>query len=395
MQLKMASDSDINNLPLLMIPYKTRQMLSCLLNTKKIIPSDGPDKLPRDWRGLASLVGISSQEAGSIHQCSNKTDKVLEIWQRNGSPTVGQLLEFLQRLDRFDVHDDVIDDLRKHISRGELTVNQPAFEGGQVAIKHNDIISNEDVYVPITIDDDEGYEQHYDAFVLYADEDREFVEEMINRLGGMFQICTKEKLLPSHSTEYAPVAQLISQRCQYIILVYSPAFLRSPANTFYRDYAQAISIESRNRVFEHKLIPIVYQHCELPVHLKYYTNLKYTTSATFNFWDKLKQSLRQHRIVPSFRLDGATSSRSALNIVELTNSNNLANSHNLATEFRSESHFFRTPDHSIVPNGHDSNSARSEDTLSWSGDYSQASDGVERMKNLGRRFMKVLKRKKT
>lgn len=67
-------------------------------------------------------------------------------------------------------------------------VNQPAFEGGQVAIKHNDIISNEDVYVPITIDDDEGYEQHYDAFVLYADEDREFVEEMINRLGGMFQV---------------------------------------------------------------------------------------------------------------------------------------------------------------------------------------------------------------
>lgn len=44
------------------------------------------------------------------------------------------------------------------------------------------------MYVPITIDDDEGYEQHYDAFVLYADEDREFVEEMINRLGGMFQV---------------------------------------------------------------------------------------------------------------------------------------------------------------------------------------------------------------
>ena len=46
--IKMVDDTDIiQSLPLSCLPLKTRELLSFLLDTPKIIPNDGPDKLPR------------------------------------------------------------------------------------------------------------------------------------------------------------------------------------------------------------------------------------------------------------------------------------------------------------------------------------------------------------
>lgn len=45
--MKDDTDTYIQSLPLSCLPIKTRELLSCLLDTPKIIPNDGPDKLPR------------------------------------------------------------------------------------------------------------------------------------------------------------------------------------------------------------------------------------------------------------------------------------------------------------------------------------------------------------
>lgn len=64
----------------------------------------------RDWRGLATLVNISAEIANSF-ESRDKTAKVIEYWiqKRDGTATVGQLLEYLQRLDRYDAFDDFMD----------------------------------------------------------------------------------------------------------------------------------------------------------------------------------------------------------------------------------------------------------------------------------------------
>ncbi|XP_059047813.1 myeloid differentiation primary response protein MyD88-B-like, partial [Achroia grisella] len=130
----------------------------------------------------------------------------------------------------------------------------------------------------------------------------------------VLQLCTILDLDPGHETPYAPVAQLISERCYRIILVYSPAFLSSRANSFYTDYAQAVGIESKQR----NIIPIIYRPCRLPVNLTYYHKLIYQPDkwAPYDFWEKLSESLRQVQIP---RANGMCSSTSTLDITEMSN----------------------------------------------------------------------------
>lgn len=71
----------------------------------------------RDWRGLASLVNISSELESTIWHYNDKTGKVLELWMQSRAGTVGELLEHLIALDRFDVYDDIIDSIREHNQR--------------------------------------------------------------------------------------------------------------------------------------------------------------------------------------------------------------------------------------------------------------------------------------
>lgn len=64
----------------------------------------------RDWRGLASLVNITVEEASSLNECQNKTATILTKWQgfNDGTATVGRLLVYLQILDRYDIYEDLL-----------------------------------------------------------------------------------------------------------------------------------------------------------------------------------------------------------------------------------------------------------------------------------------------
>lgn len=57
------------------------------------------------------MANISAEVAANVELQTDRTAKVLDIWMNDNNKTayVGFLLEYLQRLDRYDVYDDCIE----------------------------------------------------------------------------------------------------------------------------------------------------------------------------------------------------------------------------------------------------------------------------------------------
>ncbi|XP_026329711.1 myeloid differentiation primary response protein MyD88-like [Hyposmocoma kahamanoa] len=315
------SEVNFSQVQLSSLTYEAQQALSYLLDSQKLLLSEGPDKLPRDWRGLACLLNISTEITNSFE--SNKTAKVISYWARraDGTATVGRLLDYVQRIDRYDVFDDFMD----LWSNGQLVVNQPKPFPNNIIAKREDmsvVPYDEDIEENIITFDDKihGAPQFYHGYVLYALEDKDFVDEMLIRMKEKgYNLCTEDNLLPDYSTTFAPVSRLISSdRCRRIILVYSPDFLDSPANNFYMDYAQAVGIETRKP----KILPVIYRNCPLPRQVRFYLKLYFTPSgnkASYDFWERLACSLEAREVHSPHRLNGYSSNLSSgLSITEIS-----------------------------------------------------------------------------
>ncbi len=63
----------------------------------------------RDWRGLAHFTGI---RISTLAQCPNPFSEILKLWDDDKMskgakrPSLGDLLDILGRIDRWDVYDD-------------------------------------------------------------------------------------------------------------------------------------------------------------------------------------------------------------------------------------------------------------------------------------------------
>ncbi|XP_047988879.1 uncharacterized protein LOC125228376 [Leguminivora glycinivorella] len=258
------------------------------LNTRRLFPSYGPGKLPRDWRGLANLVGITAQDADSRHE--NMVKWILETWLRNEKEAamVHQLLRHLETIDRYDIRDDL-----QNLANANRLVNT-----GQKWTIENQIVPH--CPVPedqlLTMDDvDQGAPVEYDALVLYAADDQEFVDVMIRNMSEIgFKLFTKHSLRPG-AIPYGPMTELISSRCRHTILVYSPVFFQSLDDRFYTEYVHARNIEKK-----HTLIPCVYRECTPPPQFRYLFAL-YVHTTAYNFWDRLARTVdggRTPRLLP-------------------------------------------------------------------------------------------------
>ncbi len=119
----------------------------------------------------------------------------------------------------------------------------------------------------------------YDAFILYADEDSEFADQVIEKLEQEYklkvkkmlilfhlylcmnianycalivlfhfiflltQLCVKDRdLLPGIMFENEAIGKLIEDRCNRFLVIFSPNFLKSSANHFLVSYAQASAL---------------------------------------------------------------------------------------------------------------------------------------------------------
>lgn len=58
----------------------------------------------RDWQGLATLAKISPREIPVIRNKTSPTEEVFKIWKEN---SIGLLLDYLEKMERYDILDDI------------------------------------------------------------------------------------------------------------------------------------------------------------------------------------------------------------------------------------------------------------------------------------------------
>ncbi|KAJ8911451.1 hypothetical protein NQ315_013813 [Exocentrus adspersus] len=292
----MEQDVVDTNLTIQALRRNTRRMISTLLNPIKIIPNE--NGLPRDWAGLAELCQISGEKMPSLQQSSDPTNSVLDLWHENNQTesTIHNLIKFLEELDRFDIVDDITPLIEEDINYFKQNPN-----GFKCKYSYMDA----DKYI-LTIDDvsrvSQGLEpQTYDAFVLFDSVDIEFATELIETLEKQYnlKLCVKDRDLVGGGFDHDSVIRLISERCQRLIVIVSPAFFNSAANKFFCSLAQSIGIEQGQR----KIVPCIYKSCgKLPPELSCYFVLDYERQKVWNnFWQKLYSSIKVSEERPAMK----------------------------------------------------------------------------------------------
>lgn len=278
---------DLSTVPLVATTVASRQAVATMLNPMKVLPSD--NGLPRDWRGLAHLLEFSSEVVSLLVSHSDPTMHILTLLEKNKKDvTIKNFQAMMEQMDRWDIIDDT-EALFQSDAERYLEHQQRA----QISADPIDECADQEI---LTLGDihrlKQGLEtQYYDAFLLYSEEDIDFVNEMVEKLETQFKLklCLKDRdLVAGIEFEHEAVMKLISERCNRLLIIVSPSFLKSSANKFFLNYTQALSIEKRQR----KIIPCIYKSCELPVQLKYIFNLDYNRKGLYDFWGKLRDSIQ-------------------------------------------------------------------------------------------------------
>ncbi|KAI9562755.1 hypothetical protein GHT06_010209 [Daphnia sinensis] len=266
----------------------TLATLSNMLNPTKVLLSD--DGHFRDWRGVAELMGVDVLVIQNLERTSNPFGNLISQVK---NLTANKLIEYLEQMDRYDVIDDTIAVMENdlYLASRQSISNRIQAESPQL----------------VTIGDQECYSEHgtlvqYDAFVLYAREDQEFVDRVVEKMEGEYgmKLCLKERdFIAGLPFEHQAVTELISNRCRFVLPIFSPNFLNSEDNKFVVNFSEALGIERGCR----KIVPCLYQQCDLPKSVRYYTRLDYTRQNPYwDFWDKMKKSLADPSAPPSERM---------------------------------------------------------------------------------------------
>ncbi|XP_076289495.1 myeloid differentiation primary response protein MyD88-like [Lasioglossum baleicum] len=278
---------DQSAVPLVALSTVSKEVISTLLNPPKVIPTE--NGLPRDWRGLAHLSNLGGEVMALLATHPDPSTYILTSWQRKQKNVrIKDFQEILEELDRWDILDDTSKlferDAKKYleeVERSRTTANEIVNEIDEDLLTRDDVLR-----VAQGLDN-----QNYDAFLLYADEDMNFATEMMNKLENehKLKLCIKDRdLIAGITFEHVAVMRLISERCNRLIVVVTSNFLRSSANKFFLNYAQALSIEKCQR----KIIPCLYEKCQLPPQLCYVSVVDYNRAGLYDFWGKLRDSIR-------------------------------------------------------------------------------------------------------
>ncbi|ALC41722.1 Myd88 [Drosophila busckii] len=295
-----AATAGFNRTPLAELGADTRRQLACMLNRKKVLRSE--EGYERDWRGIASLAG----QRDYIDEFANMPmDLVLNSWIRHNPQTaeVGKLEEYLGIIDRWDVRDDIQENLIKDTNL--YNVKQQKLEqlglvpsSAKPLLEKNNNTLGQDVNI-LSCDDQESLQNRqplpkYNACVLYAEADLEHATEIMKNLESPrynFKLFLRHRdMLSGVPFEHVELSQFLATRCNHLIVVLTEEFVKSHQDVFVVNFTQKLQIENRSR----KIIPILYNpNMVIPQTLAIYTHIKYTAnSSLFNFWDKLARSLQ-------------------------------------------------------------------------------------------------------
>nr|XP_040221418.2 myeloid differentiation primary response protein MyD88 [Anopheles coluzzii] len=283
---------DLAVVPLEALSSRTRELVAELLNHKRIFTSE--DGYFRDWRGVFDVIGIPKSFLPLVSTNPNPTRCLLDLWQSEThqckrEPNLAELQCVLGCIDRWDILDDTSKMFERDAEQFLLREQKRAAQRGrETEATESKVSADSDI---ITRDDTSDHKQQYDAFILFADADIEFASKMVDKLEARgLQLCLRDRdILGGSNFEHEVISRLISERCRRVVVIISKAFLASPLNDFTVTFAQALQIEQKAR----KVIPCVYDRCELPPHLRYTCRLDYQRSQNlYNFWDKLAESIR-------------------------------------------------------------------------------------------------------
>ncbi|XP_060660890.1 myeloid differentiation primary response protein MyD88-like [Drosophila nasuta] len=295
--------SGFNRTPLSELSNDTKRQLSCMLNRKKVLRTE--DGYERDWRGIAYLAKLTNLINENVPK---PMDAVLSTWIQHNPNTaeVGYLEQYLGIIDRWDVQDDIKENIIKDTERFNLKKQQreqlqelsrssppPSLE---LREKNNNSLA-QPVNI-LTLDDEKCLQMglplpRYNACVLYAEADIEHAKNIMENLEyppyNMKLFLKHRDILPGVPFEHVELSEFMTHRCNHLIVVLTEEFLSSRENTYLVNFTQKLQIESHRR----KIIPIVYNYkMALPQTLSIYTRLVYEQhSALFNFWNRLASSL--------------------------------------------------------------------------------------------------------
>lgn len=226
----------------------------------------------KDWPGLADCMGKSHQFTHNLERFKDPTGELLLTWQTEEGSTIGRLLSFLQKMDRYDILEDLkFMELIKQSCRDydlerekELRLLQAQKE-----------MENPDKSWTVG---DVGKEKKemFDAFVCFSDEDYEFMTEMLRELeeDRCHKLCVDVRDLLDHQ-DHSITAEVIKERCQRTIVILSRNFVREDNKLceFAMRVAQSLSPAAQRS----KIIPILIDpECQVPTSLRHLTLVDYT-----------------------------------------------------------------------------------------------------------------------
>lgn len=267
-----------NNKLVGLFPSEVKEILSVHLNINS--------SLGRDWRGVAGYLKL---DVATINHLSTKNDPTGELIQKyekdSGTAlTVGLLFAALQSIKRLDV----ISALIPYISTVPSSVSgvlNGHFSEDRVLNGHSS--EHRVLNTQTTLEDS------YDVMISYAKEDANFAKILFNILKANpynFKVCLDFKDFIPGFNHIDSVYDAIANRCRKVIVVLSSSYVNSGECDFQAKAALAIS-QGANR---HKVIPILYERCEVPGALRILTHLDYADEDQREyFWPRLVGSIKQ------------------------------------------------------------------------------------------------------
>ncbi|KAJ3661221.1 hypothetical protein Zmor_005628 [Zophobas morio] len=282
----MEKTNDPRDIPIKALRPKTKGLISDLLNPQTFIST--PDGIMRNWQGLAGLCKINGNYEASLVNNPDPTSKVLNLWQTQDpdDSTIKQFILFLEEMDRFDVVadiDELIDeDIRIYRENPQRPVVKPvSLEADKYIITTHDVE---------TICQGRPLE-NYDAFLLYDEDDSDFAIQVLETMEKDYnmRLCCKGHLLGG-GLEMDKVITLITQRCNRVVVILSDTLFKSSVNDYLVRFTQAFGIASDT---DRKIVPIAYKDVTIQsVHIGNTYILNYKRMLYFNFWDRLRDSIR-------------------------------------------------------------------------------------------------------
>ncbi|CAL1287466.1 unnamed protein product [Larinioides sclopetarius] len=287
---------DFDTIPARVLNCSSRLLLGKLLNPEKKILSS--DNYARDYRGLAEQMQFGFDDIRNFQRREDPTMKILEEWTVQPTATIGKLIQFLENMGRHDVIQDLQprfeNDAKVYLQQIEKSRESPlqvpevtSCPSQSYQMNELNILTREDAFT--------GEPTYYDAYISYADEDIQFVYNLVQYLesNGFKVFIRTRDLLAGHS-EYETNMQLIQERCKRVLIVLTPNFINCPACEVQASFAASLGYTEKCR----KIVPILLKPCNIPTPLRFVSKIDFTKPGIQDWiWDTLKSSLRD---VPSF-----------------------------------------------------------------------------------------------